>query len=97
MADHVGYEIASPKIEESKHGAEHQRDDDIGPAAGPMRNTKDEERNNARPKAIQTERFQAFNGVAAVEQFSSTPARRTIRVISQSGSFAKAAPDEPPL
>ena len=69
MADHVGDEIAPPKIEESKNGTEHQRDDDVGPAAGPMRNTKDEERNNARPKAIQTERFQAFDGVATVKQF----------------------------
>ena len=69
MADHVGYEIASPKIEDSKHGTEHQRDDDVGPAARPMRNGKDEERNSSRPKAIQPERFQAFNGVAPVEQF----------------------------
>ena len=57
MADHVGHEIASPKIEESKHGAEHQRDDDVGPAARPMRNGEDEERNTSRPKAIQTKCF----------------------------------------
>ena len=41
MADHVGYEIAPPKIEESKHGTEHERDDDVGPAAGPVRDAED--------------------------------------------------------
>jgi len=69
MADHIGDEIAAPKIKESKHGTEHECDDDVGPAAGPMRNAEDKERNDSCPKAIQTERFQAFNGVAAVEQF----------------------------
>ena len=34
MADHIGDEIAAPKIKESKHGTEHERDDDVGPAAG---------------------------------------------------------------
>jgi hypothetical protein len=41
MADHIGDEIAAPKVKESKHGTEHERDNDIGPAAGPMRNAED--------------------------------------------------------
>ena len=97
VADHVCDEVASPKIKERECCAEHERDDDVCPAAGPVANRKDHQRDCSRPIAVEAERLQTFNGVAAIEQFFEHTARTTISVTSHTGSLASAAPDEPPV
>ena len=42
VADHVGHKVAAPDEKEREHAAEHESDEDVGPATGPMADAEDQ-------------------------------------------------------
>src|ERR1700693_2475045 len=65
MAEHVCNKVAPPKIKHRQDRAKCERDNDVGPSAGPMAERKNQERNCRCPRAVQTQRLQTFNRVTA--------------------------------
>ena len=69
MADHVCHEVASPKIGGGQDRSEGKGDSDVGPATGPVGDGEDDEGYRGRQVTIQPKGLQAFDRVAAIEQF----------------------------